>query len=276
MFVFPLAVHGHLGCSSLLHQNRTLPRDVVTQPGRPHGSSCQQSHGEGTWPVGDVFGAVPLPPADSGPVLLALLLRDAAAGVAQGEGMLPKCARQGGGRERRGKNRGKNVLTAWLGAQSPRLCLPREDSGLSMSREALGGFGVAEPPLPIAPAGCWGELSSRGSAPSPEAQPVPSCLVLADKGLRKARGSRRGWNRTQLTGQRDRGVLTDRQTAACRGLAGRRRRPELSRSSAASPAGQGSPAQSLRAENQGNGPKTRGGGSLCPPGLSSGEVAVWP
>lgn len=110
------------------------------------------------------------------------------------------------------KKQGENVLTAWLGAQSPRLCLPREDSGLSMSREALGGFGVAEPPLPIAPAGCWGELSSWGSAPSPEAQPVPSCLVLADKGLRKARGSRRGWNRTQLTGQRDRGVLTDRQT----------------------------------------------------------------
>lgn len=45
--------------------------------GCPHGSSCQQSHGEGTWPVGDVFGAVPLPPADSGPVLLALLLRAA-------------------------------------------------------------------------------------------------------------------------------------------------------------------------------------------------------
>lgn len=122
--------------------------------------------------------------------------------------MCPPGWRQGEER----KKQGENVLTAWLGAQSLGLCLPREDSGLSMSREALGGFGVAEPPLPIAPAGCWGELSSRGSAPSPKAQPVPSCLVLADKGLRKARGSRWGWNRTQLTGQRDRGVLTDRQT----------------------------------------------------------------
>lgn len=183
--------------------------------------------------------------------------------------MLPKCARQGGGRERRGKNRGKNVLTAWLGAQSPRLCLPREDSGLSMSREALGGFGVAEPPLPIAPAGCWGELSSRGSAPSPKAQPVPSCLVLADKGLRKARGSRRGWNRTQLTGQKDRGVLTDRQTdrqpraggslagdgdRSCPGAA---QPPRRVRAHQLSPCGQ---------KTKETAPKPGGGSSLCSPG----------
>lgn len=118
-----------LGRSSL------LPRDVATRPRCPHGSRCQRSHGEGTWPVGDAVGAVPLPPADSGPVLL----RDAAAGVAQGEGMLPKCAHQGGRGERRGKKGGRNVPTAWLGAQSPGLCLKREDSGLLMSREALGG-----------------------------------------------------------------------------------------------------------------------------------------
>lgn len=245
--------------------------------GCPHGSSCQQSHGEGTWPVGDVFGAVPLPPADSGPVLLALLLRDAAAGVAQGEGMLPKCARQGGGRERRGKNRGKNVLTAWLGAQSLELCLPREDSGLSMSREALRGFGVAEPPLPIAPAGCWGELSLWGSAPSPEAQPVPSCLVLADKGLRKARGSRWGWNRTQLTGQRDRGVLTDRQTdSRVPGARWQATETGAVPERCSLPGGSGLTSSVPAGRKPRKRPQNQGGSSLCPPGLSSGEVAVWP
>lgn len=83
---------------------------------------------------------------------------------------------------------------------------------------------MAETSLPLAPAVCWGELSSWCSAPSPKARPVPSCLVLADKEPRKAMGSRRGWNRTQLAGQRDRGVRTDSQPRAGGVLAGGRDR----------------------------------------------------
>lgn len=182
-----------LGCSSPLHQNRTLPRDVATRPRCPHGSSCQRSHGEGTWLMGGAVGAVPLPPADSGPVLLAPLLRAAprccsrhcARGRDAAE-MHPPGWR--GGEER--KKRGEKCPHGLAWSTNPRLCLKREDSGLLMSREALRG---PEWPRPHCPSllMCAGASSARGAllpAPRPSRSHPAWCWLIRSRGRRWAAG----------------------------------------------------------------------------------------
>lgn len=168
-------------------------------------------------------------------------------------------ARQGGGGEEERKKRGEKSPHGLARSTKPWAVFTKRGPSAVHEHRGSQGAGGAKTSLPIAPGVCWGELSSQRSAASPEAHSVPSCLVLADKELRRARDSWRGRHRTQLTdGRTEACRWTDRQAPAggwsCPGAVQPPRR------------GQGSPAQSLRAENQGDSTKTSVGARSAPRG----------
>lgn len=252
-----------LGCSSL------LPRDVATRPRCPHGSRCQRSHGEGTWPVGDAVGAVPLPPADSGPVLL----RDAAWRCARGRDaaeMRPPGWKGGEEREKREEKRPHGL------ARSTKPWAVFKKRGFGAVNEQRSSRG-SEWPRPRCPSLllCAGASSARGAlrpAPRPGRSHPAWCWLIRSRGRRWAAGGAGTGPSLQDRGTEACGQTASRVPEACWQAAETGAVPEWR----SLPGGSGLTSSVPAGRKPRKRHQNRAGSSLCSPGLSSGEAAARP